>query len=130
MTELEDFAQRYAEAWSGSDPAKFASFYAEQATFRINEGEPAHGRASIEQTATGFMTAFPDMLIRLRQLRRHGDRVEFHWHWTGTNTGPGGTGNAVDLTGYESWSLSADGLIQESRGHMDSAEYERQLNSR
>jgi hypothetical protein len=76
------------------------------------------------------MTAFPDMLIRLRQLRRHGDRVEFHWHWTGTNTGPGGTGNAVDLTGYESWSLSADGLIQESRGHMDSAEYERQLNSR
>ena len=55
--------------------------------------------------------------------------VEFHWHWTGTNTGPGGTGNAVDLRGYEQWILDEDGLILESRGNMDDAEYQRQLNA-
>ena len=75
------------------------------------------------------MTAFPDMVVRLVELREAGERIEFHWHWTGTNTGPGGTGAAVDLTGFESWILDDDGLILESLGHLDAAEYERQLNA-
>ena len=44
-----------------------------------------------------------------------------------TLTGPGGTGAAVDLQGYEEWTLSDDGLILYSQGHMDEEEYERQL---
>jgi uncharacterized protein (TIGR02246 family) len=84
--ELTDFATRYAAAWSGQDPVAFAAFYAEDASFRINEGEPSIGRAAIEQTARGFMTAFPDMVVRLVEVRRTGDVVEFHWHWTGTNS--------------------------------------------
>lgn len=123
------FATRYADAWSSQDPAAFAAFYAEDATFRINDGEPSIGRDAIAQTARSFMTNFPDMLVRLVNVTRGGDYVNFHWRWTGTNTGPGGTGNAVDLRGYEQWLLDDNGLIRETHGHMDDAEYQRQLNA-
>ncbi len=69
------------------------------------------------------------MLIRLVEVRRTDEYVEFHWHWTGTNTGPGGTGNPVDLKGFEQWTLGVDGLILESRGNMGDAEYQRQLHA-
>jgi steroid delta-isomerase-like uncharacterized protein len=128
MTALTEFATRYAAAWSGQDPVAFAAFYAENASFRINDGAASIGRAAIEETARSFMTAFPDMVVRLVELRQTEAHVEFHWHWTGTNTGPGGTGNAVDLRGHERWILDGDGLILECHGHMDDAEYQRQLN--
>jgi hypothetical protein len=67
------------------------------------------------------------MTVRLVEIRPEGSRVEFHWHWTGTNTGPGGTGNAVDLRGYEEWTFDDNGLIVESLGHYDDGEYQRQL---
>jgi predicted ester cyclase len=76
----------------------------------------------------------------------------FHWTLTGTNTGPGGTGKRVRISGYELWKIDNgaggrratwtgkpervdeqggesinDGLIAESKGQFDSAEYERQL---
>jgi len=127
--DLTKFAARYAAAWSNGDPVAFASFYAEDGTFRINDGEPSVGREAIAETAGSFMTAFPDMLIRLVRIRQTDGYVEFHWHWTGTNSGPGGTGNAVDLKGYEQWTLGEDGLILETRGYMDDAEYQRQLHA-
>jgi len=58
-----------------------------------------------------------------------GPRVEFHWTFTGTNTGPGGTGKAVHISGYEEWTID-DGLIARSLGHYDAAEYARQLAER
>ena len=127
--ELTEFSARYAEAWSGRDPVAFASFYAENGSLRINDGEPAIGRDAVAQMAHGFMTAFPDMIVRLVELRQTDDQLEFHWHWTGTNTGPGGTGNAVDLRGYEQWTFDEEGLIVESLGHLDDYEYQRQLNA-
>jgi hypothetical protein len=45
----------------------------------------------------------------------------------GTNTGPGGTGNRVRISGFEEWRIGDDGLIAESQGHFDQAEYDRQL---
>ena len=129
MEKLTEFATRYAAAWSSQDPVAFASFYAENASLQINDGEPSIGRDAITETARSFMTAFPDMVVRLVELRRTNDHIEFHWHWTGTNTGPGGTGNAVDLRGYEQWTFDNDGLILEMRGNMDDAEYQRQLNA-
>ena len=128
-TELKDFATRYAAAWSGQDPITFAAFFTENGSFRINDGEPAEGRDAVARMAQGFMTAFPDMVVRLVELRQTGEYVEFHWHWTGTNSGPGGTGNAVDLRGHERWTIAEDGLILESLGHLDDDEYRRQLNA-
>jgi beta-alanine degradation protein BauB len=127
--DLVAFATRYADAWSGQDPGAFSRFYAEDGTFRINDGEPSIGREAIAATARSFMANFPDMVVSLVDVHREGDYVHFHWRWTGTNTGPGGTGNSVDLTGFEQWLLDDQGLILESRGHMDDAEYQRQLNA-
>ena len=129
MTDVTALATRYAAAWSANDPVAFASFYAEDGSFSINGGELSIGREAIAQTAAGFMTNFPDMVVRLIRVTREGEHINFHWRWTGTNTGPGGTGNAVDLQGFEQWLLDDDGLILESRGHMDDAEYQRQLNA-
>lgn len=127
VLDLTDFATRYAAAWSGQDPVAFAKFYAENGTFRINDGEVSAGRDAIAATAGSFMEGFPDMVVELVELREAGDKVQFHWRWTGTYTGPGGNGAAVDLTGYEEWILDEDGLILHTHGHMDDAEYQRQL---
>jgi len=56
-----------------------------------------------------------------------GGRVEYHWTLSGSNTGPGGTGHRVRITGFEDWRLGADGLIAESKGQYDAAEYARQV---
>lgn len=128
--DLTDFATRYAAAWSSQDPARLASFYAESGSLTVNTGVPSVGRAAIGATARGYMTAFPNMVVRLDSLRQDGARTIFHWTWTGTNTGPGGTGKSVNLSGYEHWTIGADGLIAESRGHFDEAEYQRQVRSR
>ncbi|NIS90390.1 MAG: hypothetical protein GTN98_09975 [Woeseiaceae bacterium] len=127
IDELTNFANRYAASWSGQDPIAHSMFYAEDGTLRVNDGEPAVGRAAVEATARSFMTGFPDMVVRLVELRRVEDKIQFHWHWTGTNTGPGGNGAFVDLKGYEEWTLNADGLILYSQGHYDEDEYQRQL---
>lgn len=126
---LDEFAARYAAAWSGGDPEAWAAFYAEDATFRINEGEIARGREAIAAVGQGFMTAFPDMVVALEKVVPTDTGAEFHWRWTGTNIGFGGNGKSVDLTGYEEWTFSSDGLIQSMHGHFDDAEYARQMNA-
>ena len=67
------------------------------------------------------------MQVYLDDLVIDDRRVEYHWTFTGTNTGPGGTGHAVRVSGYEVWTLDDDGLIAASSGHYDAAEYARQL---
>ena len=129
LNKLTTFAMRYATAWSNQYPTAFSLFYADNGSLAVNDGEPSVGRNEVEKKAREFMTAFPDMLVRLVEIRLENDHVVFHWHWTGTNTGPGGTGNSVDLHGYEEWTINSDGLIQQSLGHYDDAEYQRQLNA-
>lgn len=128
-TQLTDFATRYAAAWSSQDSDSLASFYSERGSLTVNAGAPSRGRAAIAATARSYMTAFPDMVVKMDRVTQEGGRTVFHWTWTGTNTGPGGTGRAVHLNGYEEWTLGADGLIAESKGHFDEAEYHRQVNA-
>ena len=125
--DLANFGARYAAAWSSQNPAFFASFYSEDAALTVNAGPPSVGRAAITATAQAYMTAFPDMVVKLTQMSQDGGHPIFHWLWTGTNTGPGGTGKFVRMTGYEEWTMDAHGLITESKGHYDEAEYQRQL---
>lgn len=124
--DLTDFATRYAAVWSGKDPVRFAAFYDENGSLIVN-GAASVGRAEITATARAYMAAFPDMVVRLDSLRQEKDQTIFHWTWTGTNTGPGGTGKAVNLRGYERWTIGANGLIAKSDGHFDNDEYQRQL---
>ena len=121
-----DFATRYSAAWSGKDPVSFGEFYEENGSLIVN-GSAAVGRTAIVETARSYMVAFPDMVVRLDSLREEPGATVFHWTWTGTNTGPGGTGKAVDLRGYERWTFGPNGLILMSDGHFDDGEYQRQL---
>jgi hypothetical protein len=127
QTELTEFGTRYAAAWSSQRPVSLASFYSENGSLAVNGSAPSVGRPAITETARGFMTAFPDMVVTMDQVSQDGSRAIFRWTWTGTNTGPGGTGKSVRIGGYEEWTIGADGLIAESKGHFDEAEYQRQV---
>ncbi len=124
---LKEFAKRYAKAWCSQNPDSVAAFFAERGSISINNGPPAVGRAAIAKEAEAFMTMFPDMIVTFDKLEPRGDRTAFHWTLTGTNSGLGGTGNRVQISGYELWKIDNDGLIRESKGNFDSAEYKRQL---
>jgi steroid delta-isomerase-like uncharacterized protein len=127
MSELDDFASRYAEAWCSQNPENVAAFFAETASLSVNDAPPAVGRAAIAKEAQAFMTTFPDMVVTFDKLEAQLNATAFHWTLTGTNSEPGGTGKRVRISGYELWQIDNDGLIGESKGHFDSAEYERQI---
>lgn len=127
LAELTRFAKRYAEAWCSQDPERVAAFFAGRGSLSVNDGSPAVGRAAIAEVARGFMITFPDLEVKLDEVTREPRGTVFHWTLTGTNTGPGGTERRVRISGYELWQLNNDGLIENSKGHFDSAEYERQL---
>jgi uncharacterized protein (TIGR02246 family) len=123
-----DFAMQYTAAWCSQDPARVASFFSITASLTINSGTPSVGRTAIAAAAEGFMLAFPNLVVRMDEVSVTGRQAVYRWTLTGTNTGPGGTGRSVRISGYEEWTLAADGLVEKSRGHFDSADYERQLN--
>ena len=125
--QLRDFARRYTEAWCSQDPASVAEHFAPEGSLTINDGTPSVGRGAITEAARSFMIAFPDMRVVMDDFRVQDGGVEYHWTLIGTNNGPGGTGNRVRITGFEEWTIGDDGLIAESQGHYDQAEYDRQL---
>jgi hypothetical protein len=124
---LNDFVTRYTAAWCSQRAASVASLFEEQGSLKINDGAPAVGREAITHSAQSFMTAFPDIVVKMDRLVVKGAKTEYHWTLTGTNTGPGGTGKFVKISGFEEWRFGPDGLIAESLGHFDAADYERQL---
>src|SRR5207249_8981266 len=146
------FAQRYAKAWCSQNPESVTAFFAERGSISINNGPPAIGRAAIAKEAEAFMTTFPDMIVTFDKLEPREDSVAFHWTLIGTNTGPAGTGNKVRISGYELWKIDNGaggsratwtgkperveeqgcesinyGLIAESKGKFDAADYQRQI---
>lgn len=125
--ELEDFARRYTAAWCSQDPASVASLYARDGSLTINGGTPSVGRAAITEAARGFMEAFPDLQVLMAGMRIGDHAIEYHWTLAGTNTGPGGTGHRVRISGHEEWTFGDDGLVADSQGHYDAAEYARQI---
>jgi uncharacterized protein (TIGR02246 family) len=125
--QLREFAQRYTAAWCSHDPRNVAAHYAPEGSLTINENPPSVGRAGIHEAAESFFTAIPDLHLVMDELRVLSDGVEYHWTFTGSHTGPGGTGNRVRISGFEEWTIDDDGLIAESLGHFDEAEYARQI---
>ena len=151
LAELIKFAQHYAKAWCSQNPENVAAFYAQSGSLSVSDGPPAAGPPAIAEIVRGF----PDMIVTMDDLKiggRSSCDAAFHWTLIGTNTGPGGTGKRVRISGYELWKIDNgaggsratwtgkpervgeqggesinDGLIAESKGHFDSAAYERQL---
>jgi predicted ester cyclase len=120
LNELNDFATRYAKAWCSQNPKSVAVFFAENASLTVNGGPPTPPL----DVARVFMRDFPEMTVTFDKLEARGERTAFHWTLTGTYAG---TGKHVRISGYELWKINNAGLIAESSGHFDAAEYERQL---
>ncbi|MFZ1322736.1 MAG: nuclear transport factor 2 family protein [Ignavibacteria bacterium] len=126
---IETFARSYSQAWSGVRPEFVAAFFEEDGSLQVNDGDPAIGREEIANIAKGFMTDLPDIIVRYDSLVTKPNGIEFHWTLIATNTGPGGTGNKVEVSGYELWEMGENNLIKKSLGSFPSEEYERQINS-
>ena len=119
--QIEQLARGYTEAWCSRDPARVAAHYVPGGTIAINGGDAA----GIEEVAQGFVAAFPDIQVFMDDLVLRDDGVvEYRWTFTGTSAE---TGQSVRVPGFEEWTISADGLIADSLGHFDQAEYDRQL---
>jgi SnoaL-like polyketide cyclase len=125
---LNEFGTRYTAAWCSQKPAAVAAFFEEAGSLKINQGPAAVGRAAIAEAARGFMTDFPDLVVKMDGVSLEGDgRAVYRWTLTGTNTGPGGTGKSVRISGYEEWTFGPEGLVADSKGHFDEVDYNRQL---
>ena len=127
MRMTQEMAADYTKAWCSHDPNAVASFYAENGRIVINAGEPSQGREAIAAMAQAFYAEFPDLIVRMDDVRSSGTHAVFRWTLEGTNSGPGGTGNRVVISGWEYWRYSDDGLVADSAGHFDADEYQRQL---
>jgi hypothetical protein len=117
---IEALGAAYTEAWCSHDPARVAAHYVPGGMIAINGGDPA----GIHDVAAAFIAAFPDIEVVMDDLVLKDDVVEYRWTFTGTSAE---TGRWVQIPGFEQWTLTADGLIAESQGHYDQAEYDRQL---
>ena len=127
MIKLREFARRYTAAWCSQDAASVAAFFAPGGSLTINGGTPSVGRSAITEAAQGFMTAFHDLKVYMDDLLEKQGKVIYKWTLEGTNSGPGGTGNRVRISGFEEWRIGEDGLVAESLGNFDAAQYQRQV---
>ena len=94
----------------------------------MNDDDPMISAEERLGGITGFMEAFPDLLIAMRDIIEEDRGTVFYWNLKGTNSGPGGTGKKVDIDGCEVWKLNNKNKIVELRGYFDTEEYERQVN--
>jgi nuclear transport factor 2 (NTF2) superfamily protein len=118
---IEQLARTYTEAWCSRDPSRVAAHYVPGGTISINGGAPS----GIAEVAKAFIAAFPDIEVFMDDLVLRDDgSVEYRWTFTGTSAE---TGNSVRVPGVEQWVIAPDGLIAESRGRYDQAEYDRQV---
>lgn len=127
MIKLREFASRYTAAWCSQNASSVASFFSPNGSLTINGGTPSVGRTQITAAAQGFMTAFPDLKVYMDDLVEQRDKVIYRWTLDGINSGPGGTRNRVRISGFEEWRIGDDGLVAESLGNFDAAEYQRQV---
>jgi nuclear transport factor 2 (NTF2) superfamily protein len=117
---VREHARSYTEAWCSRDPARVASHFVPGGTIAINGREPTE----ITEVARAFIEAFPDINVYMDDVVFKDETVEYHWTFTGTSSE---TGNSVRVSGFEKWTLGDEGLVVESQGNYDQAEYDRQL---
>jgi uncharacterized protein (TIGR02246 family) len=121
---IKKIAENYTLAWNSGDPEQVAGCYSKNGDIVINRGTPWQGRAKIAEMAAGFYADVNNMRVILDDLRIAGDHVAFIWTFTGQHAG---TGNALDVQGWEEWDLGPDGAIAASKGWFDAADYARQV---
>ncbi|MFZ4690647.1 MAG: SgcJ/EcaC family oxidoreductase [Polymorphobacter sp.] len=123
MTAAQSLADAYTAAWNTGSPAAVAAFFACDGSITINAGTPWHGRDGVAAMASGFFADIPDLALCCDAVRTAGSHVAYLWTFTGTHSG---SGNPVNISGWEEWQLATDGTIQTSLGWFDADDYARQ----
>lgn len=119
---IHDLAKCYTAAWCSQDPSQVAAHFAVDGSLCVNDGEVALGRDAIAAVAHGFMAAFPDLIVSMDDLLVEPNGIVYRWTLDGTMNG-----HRVHISGFEEWEINADGLIAQSLGHFDAADYQRQV---
>ncbi len=125
--DIRKVAEDYTAAWCARSAGEVASFFSEDAHSIINDGEPSIGRAVIAEAMGAFFADFPDLVLTMDDIRCGGNKAIFLWTLEGTNDGPGGTGKAVRIGGWQNWRLNDDLKIVHADGGFDAVEYDRQI---
>jgi len=121
-----DLANAYTEAWCSRSAKAVASFFAENAISIINADETI-GREAIAESIDAFFIEFPDLVMRMDDLRTGGNQAIYLWTLVGTHSGPGGTGNFVKIPGWQNWLLNDELLITKADCGYDTVDYRHQI---
>ena len=129
-SKLRELGIQYENAWRRLIPEEVFSFQAKNCVTSINDGNLMISAEERLDGIIGFMEAFPNLLITMRETVEEERGTVFYWNLKGTNTGQGGTGNRIDIDGCDVWKLDNDNKITELNIYFDAEEYERQVNKR
>ena len=121
---LDDLATRYTEAWNSKVPENVAAFHVSDSRITINRGEPSVGHEGLTAMAAGFHADVPDLVLQNEGIRSAGNHVVYLWRFTGHDAG---TGNPLNVIGWEEWELNDDMKITSSLGWFDADDYQRQV---
>ena len=124
QTHLEALATKYVDAWNSKVPENVASFHDSKSQITINQGEPSVGFEALTAMAARFHTDVPDLVLKSDGIRSAGNHAVFMWTFTGHDAG---TGNPLNVVGWEEWELDDNMKVTSSLGWFDAEEYQRQV---
>ena len=134
--DLKKVADNVLKAVNSGDAAAVARLYTEDAVMIMSgEPEPIRGRKAIEENQAAFLRAMPDFKVEFTLILISGDHITFEGVSRGTFTGPLATpegeipptGRSVAIKFVFIAKVTQEGLIEEDRTYLDTAEYMRQL---
>lgn len=114
----------HVRAWSDHDADAVAAAYVSNVQMVINRGDPIIGRAEVAEMTAGFCAEFPDLVLTCHASGIAGDQAVYLWRLTGHHVE---TGNPVNITGWEQWTLNNDIQITQATGWFDADDYAAQI---
>ena len=129
MTQRSDFGTRYAAAWSSQNPAQSGGVLCRK-WIPDRQWRCAGGRARGDhRDGSGIHDRVSDMVVKMDLVSRMAATQSFVGRGPVRTRALEALATPFVFSGYEEWTIGADGLIAESKGHFDEAEYQRQLKS-
>lgn len=114
--------RRFIEAFNRKDPKLLSRTVADDYVLDFPGGPRGERPAGLEQAATAFIAAFPDLQFTVEDLVSAGGYVAWRWNMTGTHRGDLGpfkaSGKPVHLTGISLLRVR-NGKIEEDRVRAD-----------
>jgi steroid delta-isomerase-like uncharacterized protein len=132
---LQDFFDRYGEAWESHDPDRIAALHAEDGVFCLHGGgDDVRGREAIRETFAGFLEQWPDLHFEPVRIRFGEDFYAAEWRMSGTMAAPVEIGDAIaEPTGTRvevdavDVIVVRDGLVERKDTYVDAVSLQAQL---